>query len=235
MVRIWDYSLLSSAVEKERKMLLITETVQDNIKLLKESAEDGSQKYSIEGIFMQADKENKNGRNYPSKTLLKEAKRYEKEYVKKNRALGELGHPEGPTVNLDRVSHVIKELWNEGTDIYGRARILDTPMGKIVKGLLNDGVSIGVSTRGMGSIKKNDKGVNEVQDDFLLAAVDIVSDPSAPDAFVNGIMEGKEWVWDNGIIKCRDIETHVKLIENAGNKMEREEKILSAFNSLLKG
>jgi hypothetical protein len=216
-------------------MLLITETVQDNIKLLKESAEDGSQKFSIEGIFMQADKENKNGRNYPSKTLLKEAKRYEKEYVKKNRALGELGHPEGPTVNLDRVSHVIKELWNEGTDIYGRARILDTPMGEIVKGLLNDGVSIGVSTRGMGSIKKNDKGVNEVQDDFLLAAVDIVSDPSAPDAFVNGIMEGKEWVWDNGIIKCRDIETHVKLIENAGNKMEREERILSAFNSLLKG
>ena len=216
-------------------MLLITETVQDNIKLLKESAEDGSQKFSIEGIFMQADKENKNGRNYPSKTLLKEAKRYEKEYVKKNRALGELGHPEGPTVNLDRVSHVIKELWNEGTDIYGRARILDTPMGEIVKGLLNDGVSIGVSTRGMGSIKKNDKGVNEVQDDFLLAAVDIVSDPSAPDAFVNGIMEGKEWVWDNGIIKCRGIETHVKLIENASNKMEREERILSAFNSLLKG
>ena len=216
-------------------MLLITETVQDNIKLLKESAEDGSQKFSIEGIFMQTDKENKNGRNYPSKTLLKEAKRYEKEYVKKNRALGELGHPEGPTVNLDRVSHVIKELWNEGTDIYGRARILDTPMGEIVKGLLNDGVSIGVSTRGMGSIKKNDKGVNEVQDDFLLAAVDIVSDPSAPDAFVNGIMEGKEWVWDNGIIKCRDIETHVKLIENASNKMEREERILSAFNSLLKG
>lgn len=216
-------------------MLLITETVQDNIKLLKESADDGSQKYSIEGIFMQADKENKNGRSYPSKTLLKEAKRYEKEYVQKNRALGELGHPEGPTVNLDRVSHVIKELWNEGTDIYGRARILDTPMGQIVKGLLNDGVSIGVSTRGMGSIKKNDKGVNEVQDDFLLAAVDIVSDPSAPDAFVNGIMEGKEWVWDNGIIKCRDIETHVKLIENAGNKMEREERILSAFNSLLKG
>jgi hypothetical protein len=216
-------------------MLLITETVQDNIKLLKESADDGSQRYSIEGIFMQADKENKNGRSYPSKTLLKEAKRYEKEYVQKNRALGELGHPEGPTVNLDRVSHVIKELWNEGTDIYGRARILDTPMGQIVKGLLNDGVSIGVSTRGMGSIKKNDKGVNEVQDDFLLAAVDIVSDPSAPDAFVNGIMEGKEWVWDNGIIKCRDIETHVKLIENAGNKMEREERILSAFNSLLKG
>ena len=184
---------------------------------------------------MQADKQNKNGRVYPSKTLLKEAKRYEKEYVKKNRALGELGHPEGPTVNLDRVSHVIKELWNEGTDIYGRARILDTPMGEIVKGLLNDGVSIGVSTRGMGSIKKNKEDVNEVQDDFLLAAVDIVSDPSAPDAFVNGIMEGKEWVWDNGIIKCRDIETHVKLIENASNKMEREERILSAFNSLLNG
>jgi len=216
-------------------MLLITETVQDNIKLLKESADDGSQKYSIEGIFMQADKQNKNGRVYPSQTLLKEAKRYEKEYVKKNRALGELGHPEGPTVNLDRVSHVIKELWNEGTDIYGRARILDTPMGEIVKGLLNDGVSIGVSTRGMGSIKKNKEDVNEVQDDFLLAAVDIVSDPSAPDAFVNGIMEGKEWVWDNGIIKCRDIETHVKLIENASNKMEREERILSAFNSLLNG
>ena len=216
-------------------MLLITETVQDNIKLLKESADDGSQKYSIEGIFMQADKQNKNGRVYPSQTLLKEAKRYEKEYVKKNRALGELGHPEGPTVNLDRVSHVIKELWNEGTDIYGRARILDTPMGEIVKGLLNDGVSIGVSARGMGSIKKNKEDVNEVQDDFLLAAVDIVSDPSAPDAFVNGIMEGKEWVWDNGIIKCRDIETHVKLIENASNKMEREERILSAFNSLLNG
>ena len=215
-------------------MLLITETVQENIKLT-ESTEDGEQKLSIEGVFMQANKENKNGRIYPSKTLLKEAKRYEKEYVKKNRALGELGHPEGPTVNLDRVSHVVKELWNEGDDIHGRARILDTPMGKIVKGLLKDGVSIGVSTRGMGSIKKNKEDINEVQDDFLLAAIDIVSDPSAPDAFVNGIMEGKEWVWDNGIIKCRDIETHVKLIENASNKMEREERILSAFNSLLKG
>lgn len=216
-------------------MLLITETNLESVKMLKEARADGSPEYSIEGIFMQAEKQNKNGRVYPSKTLFKEAKRYDEEYVKTNRALGELGHPEGPTVNLDRVSHIIKELWTEGSDIYGKAKILNTPMGKIVSGLIDEGVSIGVSTRGMGSLKKNSKGINEVQDDFVLSAVDIVSDPSAPDAFVNGIMEGKEWVWDNGIIKCRDIESHVKLIENANNKMERQGRILSAFRSLLNG
>ena len=213
-------------------MLLITES-QDNIKFLKEAKEDGTPEYFIEGIFMQSEKKNKNGRNYPKGILMDEVKRYNDEYVTKKRALGELGHPEGPTVNLDRVSHMITNLYEDGNDVYGRAKIMDTPMGKIVKNLIDEGANIGVSSRGMGSLKKNKKGVNEVQDDFMLAAVDIVSDPSAPDAYVNGIMEGKEWVWDNGILKSRDIENHVKLIENASSREDRENKALFAFIDFL--
>ena len=214
-------------------MLLITETNLDNIKLLKETQEDGSPNYFIEGIFMQSEKKNKNGRNYPKDILMNEVKRYKKEYVDQKRALGELGHPEGPTVNLDRVSHMIHDLWEDDNDVYGRAKIMDTPMGRIVKNLIDEGANIGVSSRGMGSLKKNNKGVNEVQDDFMLSAVDIVSDPSAPDAYVNGIMEGKEWVWDNGILKSRDIETHKKLIENSSNKKDREDNILFSFIDFL--
>jgi hypothetical protein len=166
---------------------------------------------------------------------MKEAKRYDDEFVKQNRALGELGHPDGPTVNLDKVSHIIKKLWNEGSDIYGKAKLLDTPMGKIAKGLVAEGVQVGVSTRGIGSLKQAKGSINEVQDDFCLSAVDIVADPSAPDAFVNGIMEGKEWVWDNGIIKSVDVERIKKKIDRTPNKNIREGIILSAFRGLLEG
>ena len=214
-------------------MLLITESNLDGINLLKEDVEGASPNYFIEGIFMQSEKKNKNGRIYPKDILMKEVKRFNDEYVKNRRSLGELGHPEGPQVNLDRVSHLIQELWTDGDDVYGRAKIMDTPMGKIVKNLIDEGANVGVSSRGMGSLKKNKKGINEVQDDFSLSAVDIVSDPSAPDAFVNGIMEGKEWVWDNGILKARDIESHKKLIENASSKRDREEKTLFAFIDFL--
>ena len=215
-------------------MFLITETNLDNVNLIKEDAVEGQpSNYFIEGIFMQSEKKNKNGRNYPKDILMKEVKRYNKEFVNNKRALGELGHPEGPTVNLDRVSHMITELYEDGNDVYGRAKIMDTPMGKIVKNLIDEGANIGVSSRGMGSLKKNKKGVNEVQDDFMLATVDIVSDPSAPDAYVNGIMEGKEWVWDNGILKSQDVEGHKKLIESAASKSEREDKILFAFVDFL--
>ena len=215
-------------------MFLMTESNLDSIKLIKEDTVDGQPSdYFIEGIFMQSEKKNKNGRNYPKDILMKEVKRYNKEFVNNKRALGELGHPEGPTVNLDRVSHMITELREDGNDVYGRAKIMDTPMGKIVKNLIDEGANIGVSSRGMGSLKKNKKGVNEVQDDFMLATVDIVSDPSAPDAYVNGIMEGKEWVWDNGILKAQDVERHKKLIESAVSKSEREDKILYSFIDLL--
>tara|TARA_Y100001937_G_scaffold32260_1_gene46090 strand:- start:410 stop:1063 length:654 start_codon:yes stop_codon:yes gene_type:complete len=214
-------------------MLLITESNLDGIKLLAEEQEDGSRNYFIEGIFMQSNKKNKNGRSYPKDILMKEVKRYNKEYVDKRRALGELGHPEGPTVNLDRVSHLITEMWEDGDDVYGRAKVMDTPMGKIVKNLIDEGANIGVSSRGMGSLKKNKGGVNEVQDDFVLSTVDIVSDPSAPDAYVNGIMEGKEWVWNNGILEARTIESHKDLIERASSSEDRENKALFAFVDFL--
>ena len=215
-------------------MLLITETNLEGMKTIKETNHDGTPEYFIQGIFMQADKQNKNGRVYPRRTLTKEAQRYDEEFVQKKRALGELGHPEGPTVNLDRVCHIITELAIDGSDIYGKAKILDTPMGNIVKNLLDGGCELGVSTRGMGSLKSKN-GINEVQDDFSLAAVDCVADPSAPDAYVQGIMEGKEWVWDNGILKCREIESHKNLIETAHTKEDRERAILQAFQSLMKG
>ena len=213
-------------------MLLFTESNLENVKLLTEENEDGMRNYFIEGVFMQSEKKNKNGRVYPKDILMKEMKRYNDDYVIKKRALGELGHPEGPTVNLDRVSHMVESLWSDGDDIYGRAKIMDTPMGKIVKNLIDEGVSIGVSSRGMGSLEEKN-GVKYVKDDFVLSAVDCVSDPSAPDAYVNGIMEGKEWVWDNGILKAREIENHKKLIENASNKEERENRTLFAFIDFL--
>jgi len=213
-------------------MLLFTESNLENVKLLTEENEDGMRNYFIEGVFMQSEKKNKNGRVYPKDILMKEMKRYNDDYVIKKRALGELGHPEGPTVNLDRVSHMVESLWSDGDDIYGRAKIMDTPMGKIVKNLIDEGVSIGVSSRGMGSLEEKN-GVKYVKDDFVLSAVDCVSDPSAPDAYVNGIMEGKEWVWDNGILKAREIENHKKLIESASNKEEIENRTLFAFIDFL--
>ena len=211
-------------------MLLITE-VNDNINLVTEEV-NGEKQYHIDGIFMQAEQKNRNGRVYPQKTLMKEVQRYNNEYVKTNRAMGELGHPDGPQLNLERVSHLIKELRVDGNDIYGKAKILDTPYGKIVKDLIKEGVKIGVSSRGMGSLKQNKDGVNEVQEDFSLAAVDIVADPSAPDAYVQGIMEGKEWVWENGILTARRIESHKKHIESA-SKSQLEEAKLYAFADFL--
>jgi hypothetical protein len=177
--------------------LMIKEIVED-IQYITEETEDGKGKnYFIEGIIMQGDIKNRNGRMYPSSVLVKEIKRYNEVYVSKNRAYGELGHPAGPTINLDRVSHMFTELKQDGSNIVGRAKIMETPMGKIVKNLIDEGGLVGISSRGMGSIKQNKNGIMEVQDDFMLAtAGDIVADPSAPDAFVKGVMEGVEWIYD---------------------------------------
>ena len=203
-------------------MKLITETTL-GVKLLTEE-KNGAKNYFIEGVFMQSETKNRNGRIYPLATMSKEIERYNKEYVTQNRAMGELGHPEGPTVNLERVSHIIKDLKQDGNDVYGRAKILDTPYGKIVKNLMDEGAKLGVSSRGMGTLKEQD-GVNVVQEDFMLASVDVVADPSAPNAFVNGIMEGKEWIWDNGIIKPVQIESYKKIIEKTASRNLEEQAI----------
>ena len=213
-------------------MKLITEQIED-VKLVTEGTGDDKKLY-IEGVFLQSELKNRNGRMYPFSVLEKEVNRYNEEYVKNKRALGELGHPDGPTVNLDRVSHRITSLKAEGNNFIGKAQILDTPMGKIAKSLLGEGVQLGVSSRGMGSIDKRED-VNVVMDDFMLAtAADIVADPSAPDAFVNGIMEGKEWVWNNGILK----ETKVAKYQSYMNKSTRadlEERTLKVFADFLSG
>lgn len=214
-------------------MKLITEITED-IKFIKENAGNGDKTYFIEGIFMQANTVNRNGRLYPQHILVNECRRYITEYVNKGRALGELNHPTGPTVNLDRVSHIIKDLREDGNNIMGRAKILDTPMGKIVKNLIEEGASLGVSTRGMGSLKpinesiKKNKKYQEVQEDFMLAAVDIVADPSAPNAFVNGIMEGKEWIFENGSWCEKNYDNAVKLIKNSSSR-KLNENILKVF------
>ena len=210
-------------------MLLITE-VNEDVQLVCEE-KDGKKNYSIEGIFMQSEKTNRNGRRYPRNTLFGETNRYNEKYVKANRALGELGHPDGPTVNLERVSHLITDLQMEGNDIRGKAKILETPYGKIVQNLIDGGARLGVSSRGMGSIKSVD-GINEVQKDFMLSAVDIVADPSAPDAFVDGIMEGKEWIYEGGIFREREIENYKRAIEKV-NKQDLEEKKLEVFKNFI--
>ena len=209
-------------------MKLITEHINE-IEYLTEGK--GKEQY-IKGIFMQSDIKNQNGRVYPHAVLQKEVKNFNTKYVNEGRALGELGHPMGPVINLDRVSHVIKELKEDGTNFIGKAKVMDTPNGKIVKNFISEGVKLGVSSRGMGSLKANKKGVNEVQGDFVLSTVDIVADPSAPDAFVNGIMEGKEWVWENGVIKERDIDMMKKTIMKAKMK-ELEQKKLEVFTKFL--
>jgi hypothetical protein len=189
--------------------------------------------YFIEGIFMQANKKNRNGRIYPTEILQKEAKKYTTEFIKKKRAFGELGHPDGPTVNLERVSHMIEELEEVDQNFMGRAKILDTPYGKIVKNLIDEGAQLGVSSRGMGSLKAGKNGISEVQGDFYLAtAADIVADPSAPDAFVAGIMEGKEWVWDNGLLKETQIQEYKDKIENSSRK-DRENVFVEAFKDFI--
>ena len=209
-------------------MKLITEHTHE-LEYITESK--GKEQY-IKGIFMQSDLKNQNGRIYPHAVLKKEVNNFNNKYVKEGRALGELGHPMGPIINLDRVSHVIKELKEDGKNFVGKAKVMDTPNGKIVKNFISEGVKLGVSSRGMGSVTQHKEGVNEVQNDFVLSTVDIVADPSAPDAFVNGIMEGKEWVWENGVIKEREIDKMRKTIENAKMR-ELEQKKLEVFQKFL--
>ena len=213
-------------------MKLITEQI-ENVNVITEGKGD-SKKLYIEGVFLQSELKNRNGRMYPFSVLEKEVNRYNEEYVKTSRALGELGHPDGPTVNLDRVSHRITSLSAEGNNFIGKAQILDTPMGKIAKSLLEDGVKLGVSSRGMGSIDRRED-CNVVMDDFMLAtAADIVADPSAPDAFVNGIMEGKEWAWDNGILKETEVAKYKRYMDSA-TRRNLEERTLKVFNEFLTG
>ena len=213
-------------------MKLITEQI-EAVEFLVE--DNGSKKnHFIEGVFLQADIKNRNGRVYEMNVLEKEVGRYTESYISKDRALGELGHPEGPTVNLDRVSHKIVSLQKEGSNFIGKAKILDTPMGKIAKNLIDEGVKLGVSSRGVGSISERN-GAAYVRDDFMLAtAADIVADPSAPDAFVEGIMEGKEWVWNNGILTERHIES-IKNELDAATWHNLQERKVSAFAKFLKG
>ena len=215
-------------------MKLITETIED-IEVLTEANTKGGKDYKIRGVFMQADIKNRNGRVYPVSTLSKEVNRYTTEYINKRRAFGELGHPDGPTVNLERVSHMITSLKPEGKNFIGEAKVMDTPYGKIVKNLIDEGAQLGVSSRGMGSIQSSSQG-NVVGKDFYLAtAADIVADPSAPDAFVEGIMEGKEWVWDNGVLKSKTVEEYKSEIERARRTelAEVKSKVFKDFVSKL--
>ena len=213
-------------------MKLITE-VYETLEYISEANADGEKEFFIEGVFMQANQKNRNGRIYPTNVLEREVALYNKEYVEKNRAFGELGHPQGPTINLERVSHMIKSLTKEGDNFIGKAKIMDSPYGNIVKNLIKEGASLGVSSRGMGSLKAKN-GVNQVQDDFYLAtAADIVADPSAPDAFVEGIMEGVEWILDGGKWVAQFVEQSQKEIKTL-SKADLDEAKLRVFNKFLK-
>ena len=213
-------------------MKLITEEIQ-NAEYIVEESKDGKKNYAIKGIFMQADVKNRNGRVYPQEVLQREVVRYNREFINKNRAFGELGHPEGPTVNLERVSHMIKSLYPDGKNFMGEAKVLDTPYGKIVKNLIDEGAKLGVSSRGMGTLYQRG-GANYVKDDFYVAtAADIVADPSAPDAFVEGIMEGKEWVWDNGRLKEQAI-SELKLQVLKAKREQIADVKARVFESFLK-
>jgi len=197
---------------------LISEHIEQDTDYLIEAKEDGSKDYKIKGIFMQADIKNRNGRIYPMEVLNKEVRRYNKEYINEKRAFGELGHPDGPIVNLERASHMITALYPDGKNYIGEAKILSTPMGEIVKNLMDEGAKLGVSSRGMGSLDQKN-GANYVRNDFYLAtAADIVADPSAPNAFVEGIMEGKEWIWNNGLIQEADVAEIKENIEDNSRK-----------------
>jgi len=214
-------------------MKLFIETVDNNnVEFITEENAEGKKDHYIRGVFMQAEQKNRNGRVYPKKILDEQVNKYINNYIYQNRAFGELGHPDGPVVNLERVSHMIKELREDGNNWVGKAKIMDTPYGKIVKNLIDEGAKLGVSSRGMGSLK-NVRGTNVVQDDFYLAtAADIVADPSAPEAFVEGVMEGKEWVWENGIIKEREIEMYKNELTRAKRKNLEETK-LTLFKSFV--
>ena len=211
-------------------MKLISEYVDNRLDVIVEKTDKGKNLF-IEGVFMQAEKKNRNGRIYEKKILEKAVGKYVKEQVSQGRAVGELNHPEGPTVNLDKVSHKITNLEFQGNDVIGKASILKTPMGQIVEGLLEGGVKLGVSSRGMGTLENRRDGAY-VRDDFMLASVDIVQDPSAPSAFVNGIMEGVDWIWDNGILKPQEIELIETEIKRAPAKALPELEI-KAFKNFL--
>lgn len=214
-------------------MKLICEVNEDINYLTEAKDETGKKSYFIEGVFLQGDIKNRNGRVYPAEILDKEIQRYNESYVQKNRAYGELGHPQGPTINLERVSHMITELKRDGSNFMGRAKIMtETPYGAIVKSLMDEGAQLGVSSRGMGSVKSKG-GVGEVQSDFYLAtAADIVADPSAPDAFVQGIMEGKEWVWENGVIRESQVAEYHNKIKTASSR-DLEESKLAVFSDFI--
>ena len=217
-------------------MKLISEQWSDDVNyLIEEDPKTGKKNMFIEGIMLQTEVKNKNGRIYPLEVMQKEVKRYNKEYIEQKRAYGELGHPEGPTINLERTSHLIESLEQDGKNFVGKAKILSTPMGEIVKNLLSDGARLGVSSRGMGSLKASNAkgGAQMVQSDFQLAtAADIVADPSAPDAFVDGVMEGVEWIWDNGVIKAQKIEEYKDTIRRA-KSLKLQETKLNVFKSFL--
>jgi len=213
-------------------MKLIREEI-ENVEVLTENVK-GKKTLCIKGIFLQTEQQNRNGRIYRLPIMEREVKRYNEQYVQKGRALGELGHPDGPTVNLDRVSHKITELYRDGNNFIGKAQILSTPMGKIAESLLNDGVTLGVSSRGIGSLRETREGYKEVGEDFMLAtAADIVADPSAPDAFVQGIMEGKEWCWEGGLLRERLAEGTKRRINTLVDENILEEYKLSLFNEFL--
>ena len=211
----------------------ISEEIQD-VEYICEENENGKKDYKIKGIFMQADVKNRNGRVYPMEVLQKEVNRYNKEYINEKRAFGELGHPDGPTVNLERASHMITKLYPDGKNFIGEAKIMSTPMGEIVKTLMDEGAKLGVSSRGMGSLDQKN-GANYVRDDFYLAtAADIVADPSAPNAFVEGIMEGKEWVWNNGSLVEAELERAKQRINERVRKRQVNENALEFINFLKK-
>ena len=216
--------------------------INEEVEILTEETEKGEKKYFIEGVFLQANLKNRNGRVYPMEILDKEASRYSENFIEQKRAFGELGHPDGPTINLERVSHMITSLRREGENYIGKAKVMDTPYGKIVKNLIDEGAKLGVSSRGIGSLEER-RGTNYVKDDFQLAtAADIVADPSAPDAFVNGILEGKEWVYEAGLLVTRDPSRAEKMVEETTKEVKRirsvnprvvEERAANAFSRFI--
>ena len=216
-------------------MKLITEVIEEQIEYITEAKENGGKDYKIKGVIMQGEIKNRNGRVYPMQVLDEQVNKYKESYIDKNRAYGELGHPSGPTINLERVSHMITDLYKDGNNYIGEAKIMDTPYGKIVKNLMDEGASLGVSSRGMGSLKQNGSSQVVQKDYHLATAADIVADPSAPDAFVEGIMEGKEWVWDNGVLREAQVNEYKEEIEKYSKRnLERAKlKVFSDFLSKL--
>jgi hypothetical protein len=232
MEQVQEHSIINKFKSQETpKMKLITEEI-ESVELITEE-KNGSKSLFIKGVFLQSECVNRNGRMYPFSIMEREVKRYNENYVQKGRALGELGHPDGPTVNLDRVSHKITELYRNGNNFVGKAQILSTPMGKIAESLLKDGVTLGVSSRGIGSLRETKEGYKEVGEDFMLAtAADIVADPSAPDAFVQGIMEGVEWVWNNGVLEQKVVGMRNR-VNSLVNQRRLEEEKIELFNEFL--